>query len=670
MRSGHGDSSEPHKRRIVLGVSSALLIVMALPVVVITVPIWARWMAVRQVDAGAISEAQQWLRRSAWFAFSSGETELMRAACFRRLGQMTRWESAWESSREKAANPHRLQQERVLGLIRQGAHEVPENYWKNPLGMGLRPYDAIEVCVRGYLARNESGKAEQILAFWAAALPQDAHVTYLQGVYWFNQGDEAKALAAFEHAVARRSSHELAHVAVARLLEKQDRLAEALPAYIRFASHCPHSDTAVAGLARVLRKLTRLDDARAVAGSLKFSSDPFSEFRAEIGAIELELGNSQESLRSLAQAPAADEKKKRELQGDAAMALALQEESAAANRLFEQADAEIATESRVSELLSQLAVAPGRKAAADELERLSDAAARPAVQSTRIELERSSVARREVADLTGAELYALSCGACHGDNGNGDGRAARHQFPRPRDLRTEGFRLVSTDNGVPTIADLEKVIKRGMPGTSMRPFDDLSQNQLRLLAEEVLRLRRHGVRDRYVALLRAEDEEIDEQDVQQVVDLHSLPGDVMPVPVIGPADPSAVARGRDVYLASGCRSCHGEAGMGVSDVALFDHQGLVVLPRDLANDPFKGGHEPESICRRILAGMPGSPHPATRALTDQQCVDLVHYCGSLSRQPKRTLTNHQRFLEATQRPLPSVIPEATTDANDTADDCP
>jgi len=81
------------------------------------------------------------------------------------------------------------------------------------------------------------------------------------------------------------------------------------------------------------------------------------------------------------------------------------------------------------------------------------------------------------------------------------------------------------------------------------------------------------------------------------------------------------------------------------------------LSRDLVQDPFKGGHEPDSICLRILAGMPGSLHPATKVLTEQQCVDLVHFCRSLSRQPKRTLTNHQRFLEATQRPHLSVIPK-------------
>lgn len=670
MRSGHCDSPEPHQRRIVFGVSGALLILLALPVAVLTVPVWARWSAVRQVDAGAISEAQRRLRWSARFSFHDGQTELMQAACFRRLGQMSRWEAALESSRQKGANPRRWQQERILGLIRQGAHEVPENYWRNPLGADLRPHDAIEVCVRGHLARNEPGQAEQILAFWAAALPQDAHVAYLQGVYWFNQGDEARALTEFENAVTRQSGHELAHTAVARLFEKQDRLAEALTAYVRFAAGCPRSTTAVMGLARVLRKLTLMEEARAVAESLRSSPDRFSEFWGEMGAIELELGNYQQALHWLAQAPAADGQKKRELLGDAAMTFALLDEVEVADRLFEQVDADLATTSRVSELLTQLAVAPDRKEVADELERLSHAVAVAAGQPARIELERSGVVRREHAGSTAADLYALYCGACHGANGDGDGRAARHQFPRPRDLRTDGFRLVSTHNGNPTGEDLEKVIKRGMPGTSMRAFDLLSENQLQRLAQEVLQIRRAGVRDWYVALLQAEEEEIDEQDVQQVVDLRSLPGAIVPAPTIGPADPAAVARGRNVYLESGCRTCHGDDGTGTPEIAAFDQQGLPVWPRDLVRDPFKGGHEPESVCLRILAGMPGSPHPATKTLTDQQCVDLVHYCGSLSRQPKRTLTNHQRFLEATQRPLPAAIPEATADANSSAGGCP
>jgi len=655
--SGPADSPEPNHRRILLVAGGVLLLGVASLVCAVTVPVWARWMAVRQMEAGAISEAQRWLRWSAWFAFGGGETELVRIACFRRLGQISRWEAALQSAQEKGADPDRVQQERILGLIRQGAHEVPEDFWRSPVGVGLRLYDGIEACVRGHLARNEPAQAREILEFWTASLPQEAYIAYLQGVYWFNQADEAQALAEFEKAIARQAGYELAHIAVARLYEKQDRVAESLAAYARFASSCPHSNAAVVGLARALRKLTRIEEARAVVGSLRSSSDPFSGFQAEMGAIELELGNYQEALRWLGQAPAPEGQKKQELLWDAALAFGLQEEATVADRLFEQADGEMANLSRISELLTQLAVAPDRKEAADELHRLSETVAATALQPTQIELERAGLARRESAGLTAADLYALHCDACHGPQGGGDGRAARHQFPVPRDLRGDSSRLVSTQNGIPTIQDLAKVIKQGMPGTSMRAFDQLSEDQLQRLAEEVRRMRREGLRDSYVAMLQAEDEEIEEADVQAVVDLRSLPGDTVQVPAIGPADEAAAVRGRTVYFDSGCRPCHADDGTGVPDTVLFDPLGLPVPSRNLVHDPFKGGHDPESVGLRILAGMPGSPHPATKVLTPQQCIDLVHFCSSLSRQPKRTLTNHQRYLEATRCPLPAEIRE-------------
>jgi tetratricopeptide (TPR) repeat protein len=577
---------------------------------------------------------------------------------------MNHWEAALKSAGDKGADRERLQQEHILGLIRMGAQDIPESYWKNPERAGLRVYDAVEASVRGHLARNEPDKAEQILEFWSAARPQDADVAYLQGVYWFNRGDDARALEEFENAVARQPRHELAHTAVARLLETQDRLAEALAAYVRFASACPHSDTAVVELAGVLRKLGHIEEARAVAESLSSSSDSSSELWVELASIDLELGNYREAIRRLAQVPAATGPKKQELQRDVALALALQQDTAVANRLFEQADAEEAVLLRISELLT---IAPGRSEAGAELQRLSEAAASAAEQPALSELRRAGIPRRDSANFAPADLYALYCASCHGDHGGGDGRAARHQFPLPRDFRTGGFRLVSTDNGNPTLEDLKKVLQRGMPGTSMRPFDDLDEDRLHSLAEEVLRLRREGVRQRYVALLRAEGEEIDEQDVRAVVAVATLPGATIQVPALGPADPAAVARGREVYLQSGCRSCHGDDGTGTSEIALIDRHGLPVLPRNLVRDPFKGGHEPEAISLRILAGMPGSPMPSSiHALTERQCIDLVHYCDSLSRQPKRALTNHQRFLEATQRPLPAGTRVTTADADGAA----
>lgn len=48
----------------------------------------------------------------------------------------------------------------------------------------------------------------------------------------------------------------------------------------------------------------------------------------------------------------------------------------------------------------------------------------------------------------GQELFAtLGCAGCHGDTGNGDGPAAQHLMPRPRDLSLGLFKYGSTEVG-------------------------------------------------------------------------------------------------------------------------------------------------------------------------------------------------------------------------------
>jgi hypothetical protein len=87
-------------------------------------------------------------------------------------------------------------------------------------------------------------------------------------------------------------------------------------------------------------------------------------------------------------------------------------------------------------------------------------------------------------------------------------------------------------------------------------------------------------------------------------------------------------------------------------MSLFDDTRLPTRPRDLVHEPFKGGHKPESIYLRISVGMPGTPHPACWNVPDEKLIDLVHYCGSLSQEPKLVLTNHQRAILATSLAYP------------------
>ena len=105
-------------------------------------------------------------------------------------------------------------------------------------------------------------------------------------------------------------------------------------------------------------------------------------------------------------------------------------------------------------------------------------------------------------------------------------------------------------------------------------------------------------------------------------------------------------RGKASFVSLGCTKCHGEDGRGSPGEALFDDQGEPTRARDLVHEPFKGGREPESVCRRIVAGMPGTPHPAVWSLTDGQIADLVQYVRSLAGKPQYALTNFERRIRA------------------------
>ncbi|HID21365.1 MAG TPA: hypothetical protein EYP14_03075, partial [Planctomycetaceae bacterium] len=124
MTSGHSPSAraedrEPVNRRraarVLIGV---LLLVASLAGIKPGLAAWARWMALRQLRVGAISEAQRWLDRAEWFGSHLFETELMRAVCFRNLGQMERWQECVKRAREAGGPSARTQHEWTLGLVR------------------------------------------------------------------------------------------------------------------------------------------------------------------------------------------------------------------------------------------------------------------------------------------------------------------------------------------------------------------------------------------------------------------------------------------------------------------------------------------------------------------------------------------------------------------------
>ena len=84
---------------------------------------------------------------------------------------------------------------------------------------------------------------------------------------------------------------------------------------------------------------------------------------------------------------------------------------------------------------------------------------------------------------SGKALYLKYCSQCHGEKGDGEGYATPHLYPRPRDFTTGKFKVRTTPNGaLPTHQDLVKIIRLGMPYTSMPAWPTLSDQEVSDLA--------------------------------------------------------------------------------------------------------------------------------------------------------------------------------------------
>ena len=620
----------------------------------------ARRMAARQLNSGAISAALLWLQRADWLDSRDGRTELMRATCYRHLKRVDRWGKTLRSAERKGAPAGQVRQEFMLCAIQKG--KMPqggESQLHTMIERGAPLNDVAAVFVEGYLSRKEPQKAKMILDAWAADRPGEVHVNYVRAIYLKWWGDLAGAERELEHVLAVQPGHELARTALADLFEEQRLLDRALREYVEFATYCPASETAKLGLASIMRKKGHLDEARALVEPLLWQAEPSADTWAEMAQIEFESGNYDEAQRRFDQTDLNPSKDSTAV--SRAITLALRGEITRSERLFGRIDAATARSRRAHDLRARLAVDPNNTGASDELEQLDRSAFDAFVGASVSGEQQGEHDRQDRPPASAEELFAEHCCACHGPNGDGNGRAARHLFPMPRDLRTGKARLVSTLNSVPTLEDVRAVIRHGMPGTSMPAFDKLSENHLRMLADEVLRLNREGVREQFIDTLKNEGEPIDESDVQQVVELCTTPGDAVEVPQIGPADARAIARGKDTYFGLGCDNCHGDDGTGALNTPLFDDKGRPSPPRDLIHDPMKGGQEPESVYLRVFVGMPGTPHPACYNAPEDQLIDLVHYCRSLSQEPKRILTNHQRAADAVSRPYVSAAAGSPAD---------
>lgn len=184
----------------------------------------------------------------------------------------------------------------------------------------------------------------------------------------------------------------------------------------------------------------------------------------------------------------------------------------------------------------------------------------------------------------GHKAYQRYCQGCHGEKGDGLGPLGFHQNPRPHDLTKGIIKFASVPSGqLPTDADLERVIRRGLPGTAMLAWP-IPDDDVRTVTQ-------------YIKTLSPRFQT-------------ELPGE----PIAIPPEPAELPDGAELFATLGCARCHNE-------------RPLVPVPaRPLWGRPLRGGGAPSDIYRSIAAGVGDTAMPSWQgALSSEQLWALAHY---------------------------------------------
>ena len=213
--------------------------------------------------------------------------------------------------------------------------------------------------------------------------------------------------------------------------------------------------------------------------------------------------------------------------------------------------------------------------------------------------------------VPGGPLYQKLCSQCHGEKGDGLGVAAAHLQPRPRDFTAGKFKVRHTPSGaLPTDADLDHIIRVGMPYTSMPAWNQLSDSQISELVAAVKSF--------------SPDFASPEKKPKAIA-----------IPKAPAFSQESAKKGKEVYARIGCPACHGQLGRGdgTSAPTLKDDWSHPIRPADLTKRwTFRGGPTREDVYRTFTTGMNGTPMPSfAESLSDAERWQLVDYITSLDR---------------------------------------
>jgi mono/diheme cytochrome c family protein len=223
----------------------------------------------------------------------------------------------------------------------------------------------------------------------------------------------------------------------------------------------------------------------------------------------------------------------------------------------------------------------------------------------------NTVKRGKVSDAEWARIYAgknvyeTYCSGCHGLKGDGKGPAASMLIVKPRNFVKAMYKFISTPkNSLPTDADLQRTLLRGIPRSSMPHWKFLSEDD----------------RSNVIAYIKTFSEKWQNSQTQRSIAFPSAPE------WVGSA--SSASLGKAIYTKMGCANCHGEKGLadGPSSNTLKDAEGNPIPAFKFTDGVLKGGNTIEDIYRTFYTGLAGTPMPAYGGiLSDDDNWHLVSY---------------------------------------------
>ena len=238
----------------------------------------------------------------------------------------------------------------------------------------------------------------------------------------------------------------------------------------------------------------------------------------------------------------------------------------------------------------------------------------------------------------GSASFRIRCSSCHGMAGDGKGISAG--FPYPRDFRNGQFKRITgmAQNGKPRIADMQRVIRGGIPGTSMPLFDLLPDDNVDALAAYVIHLSIRGEVE--ATLIRrlhpgSEDDVLDITATARAISAKAhrqwleaqLPDAAHSQPILeGETLTQSVRQGHTLFKANACLSCH-EA-YGKTTAYRYDIWGLPNKVQNLTQPEYHWGREPADLARHLRHGIKPANMPAVQ-MNDTDIADLVNFLRAL-----------------------------------------